>query len=150
MFYTSYLSSNLSFEELSEVVQHFFSGHDEIIRSAEDELSVSSQGFTLRLTKGGNNVAFASEDYATSFDYCLWFEIISSYKDWADDLMRFTNYLLERSAGDYVLEANGDKPILLRQAGELYIDPNIGDGSFPFHLISLPYAEKSLMRQDSC
>ena len=150
MFYTSYLSSHLAFEELAAIVQAPFRDHGIKTQNTDNDFSISSPGFTLRLTKGGNNVVFANEDYATSFDYCLWFEIINSYKDWADDLMLFTNYLLEHLDGDYVLETNGDKPILLRQTGELYIDRNIGDGSFPFHLINLPYSEKSLASQEVC
>ena len=61
--------------------------------------------------------------------------------------MQFTSGVLNSLSGNVVLEANGDNPILLREKGMVYIDKNIGNGSFPFDFLNVTYVERSLIRE---
>jgi len=146
MFYVMYIYYKDPFDKLVRMINNSKRELD-VIKTNEQEILISTDAYTLRITKGGNNVKFASEDYSTEFNYCFWFEIIPSYKQWADDLIKFVDLILEHTKGDLVLESNGDKPILLRKSNDLYIDRNIGDGSFPFNLLKMSFEEKVLQRE---
>lgn len=147
MFYVMYVSSGEPLLKLVSKLKTYFQSNHDVFKESADEFVVSTNAFTLRVTAYGNNVIFASEDYSTKFEFCFWFEIIISCKSWADQLMRFVNSVLLGVEGDVVLESNGDKPILFRRSGKLYIDKNIGDGSFPFEHITVAYEEATLERE---
>ena len=146
MFYRFYLAGSNRMDDLALNLSEYLSGQADIIRG-EDELVTCTESFTLRITQRGTTLQFASEDYGVKFKYCYWFDIIISSGSWAEDLMRLVNHILTKFQDDCVLEANGDKPILQRESGELYIDRNIGDGSFPFDRLVSKYVERKLVRE---
>lgn len=148
MIYVMYMSKKKDFSDLSASFKNYFTGCSALISDENDEeLIVSTDAFTLTVTEEGSGAAHASEDYCANFNFSFWFEVISSYTNWANDLMIFVNFVLANNEGDCVLEANGDKPILLRNIDGLFIDNSLGDGSFPFHLIKADCIEKALVRE---
>lgn len=147
MFYVMYISDSRSLDQLGNIFKRLLQENMSVISESEKEIIISTDGFTLRITVGGDNVVFASEDYLLKFDCCCWFDIVNSYSFWAEELMQFTSGVLNSLSGNVVLEANGDNPILLREKGMVYIDKNIGNGSFPFDFLNVTYVERSLIRE---
>lgn len=142
-----YISDSHSLSQLGSIFKRLLQENMDVLEESDKEIVLSTDAFTLRITVGGNNVVFASEDYLLKFDCCCWFDIINSYSFWAKELMQFTNGVLNSLTGNVVLEANGDTPILLRESGVVYIDRRIGNGSFPFDFIKINYLEKPLVRE---
>ena len=143
MFYNLYFSSECSLPEMETFVRENIMKNSDTILSEETGFSISSDSFTLRFMAGNNHIDFACQDYNLSFSCCFWFDIIVSSQTWAEEIIAISNKVLDSYEGDLVLESNGEKPILLRSENELYVDKNIGDGSFPFNYIKQSYKEKN-------
>ena len=139
-----YFSSKSSFSDISKMCLTFFCNESDIHKKSSKSLVLCRESFTLNITTGGQGVKFASEDYGSQYQHCCWFEIISSHPNWAEELMNFVNFMLAKNGGDCVLQSNGERPVMLKKSGKVYIDNSIGDGSFPFHLIREPYSHKIL------
>jgi len=147
MFFVMYISSQESLEKLVSILKTYFQGESINLKDKDHELIISTAGFTLWVSSGGNKVKFASEDYATQFEFCLWFDIVTSCSDWADRLMKFSNSVLLELESDLVLESYGEKPMLLRKAGRLYVDRNLGDANYPFEHLEVEF-EKTVLRRE--
>lgn len=112
MFCSFYFGGNSEFSEFKKTIIRLLQG-DEIL-DTDDNLTVSSDGFTLSIKEDGHGVVFASEDHGIELKFDFYIDIIVSYANWARELMIFIGKLLNSMNGDCILELN-DKPILLKR-----------------------------------
>lgn len=148
MFYILYAGTNMAIDELKILLEHQLlqepAGRGgSVVRSTEDEFAISFDWATLTVKSGGQGTVFAGEDYGMNLRYSFWFEVLSGQADWAERLMSFTGVLLERLDGDFVMESNGETPIVTRKDGVITVDDRSLKGSepFPFQALGLPYTE---------
>lgn len=151
MFYTFYIGTDRTFDELKENMErHIKNSHvgGEVLRSTEEEFVISFDWATLSIQEGGQALRFASEDYEMELRYRFWFDILPGQGDWAERFMSFTGLVLSQFKGDCVLEANGDTPILLRRDDRIVVDDKKlkGTEGFPFHALDQQYTEGDIER----
>jgi hypothetical protein len=147
MFYVLYVSTDRTLSKVKEFLSTALLG-SKLSSESDSELVFCDDSFTLRVTTGGNNIAFAREDYGCEFNYCLWFEIIPDNSQWANKLIVITDKLMNQLSGELVLESNGEKPFIYQDSSGVFIDSNLGGNeSFPFSLISKDWEEKELNRE---
>lgn len=138
MFGNFYFGGSLEFSELKILVAGLV--QDIEIIETDEKFTVSSDGFTLFVSKGGHGVTFASEDYDLELAYSCYIDIMASYTNWAYELMVLIGQWLDNMDGDCILELN-DKPILLRRKKVITVDDTklSGTAGFPFHGLGLDY-----------
>ncbi|PAD65997.1 hypothetical protein CHH83_26320 [Bacillus sp. 7586-K] len=138
MFCNFYFGGYSDLSELKISVSRLFQDVD--ITETHDNLTVSSNGFTLSIKEGGHGLMFASEDYDIELKFNCYIDIIVSYTNWAYELMVFIGKLLNEIDGDCILELN-DKPILLRKNSLITVDDKKLSGivEFPFYGLGLDY-----------
>jgi len=149
LFYVIYLEFTESLTQLVHQLKEIFTPESEIT-SSDNQTLISADWATLRLSAHGQKIDFAREDYGLPFNICIWVDVISEEKNWSYELMRLTGRILDLCSGACTLEANGEKPILLRNQSGLFIDGNLGGSdSMPFYLLERSWTETSLYRPES-
>lgn len=148
LFYDILLSKNLSFGELEDLMikiatEVFVSGGE--IKEAHREriTSVYNDFMSLTLFRVTKAPEFKSDDY----DLCLGYHISyypasTLFKEWPRFLMRFCDRMLHSVPGDFVLEANGDAPVLERRNNQVYVDTVYFDRGTPFNELTMEYQKK--------
>ncbi|GAA0404314.1 hypothetical protein [Paenibacillus motobuensis] len=138
MFCNFYFGGYSDFSEVKFSVTRLL--QDVEITETDDNLTVSSDGFTLSINEGGHSAMFASEDYDIELKFSCYIDIIVSHTNWAYELMVFIGKLLNNMDGDCILELN-DKPILLRKNNVITVDDKKLSGAveFPFYGLGLDY-----------
>lgn len=138
MFCNFYFGGYSNFSELKISVTRLYQDVD--ITETDDNLTISSDGFTLSIKEGGHGVMFASEDYDIELKFSCYIDIIVSHTNWAYELMVFIGTLLNEIDGDCILELN-DKSILLRKNNVITVDDKKLNGTvdFPFYGLGLVY-----------
>lgn len=138
MFCSFYFGGNSDFSDFKKTIIRLL--QDAVTIDTGDNLTLSSEGFTLSIKEGGHGVMFASEDYGIKVKFSFYIDIIASYSNWAYELMAFIGKLLNCLDGDCIFELN-DKPILLRKDNIVIVDDKklYGTEEFPFHALHLDY-----------
>lgn len=138
MFCSFYFGGSSDFSEFKKTIISLLQGVE--IIETDDNLTLSSNGFTLSIKEGGHRVEFASEDHGIVLKFDFYIDIIVSYSNWAYELMVFIGKLLNSMNGDCIFELN-DKPILLRKDNVVTVDEKKLSGAegFPFHGLGLDY-----------
>lgn len=146
MFFILYFATGTTFNEIKKYLAESIQGAT-LTSNTDDELVLTHDSFTLRLTHNGNSIQFASEDYELALEFCLWIDVISSSKSWADDLIELSNKILNEYEGNLILESNGEKPMLIRNSTGLFVDKKLrSEDKFPLNLLTMNYEDKDLVR----
>lgn len=144
-FHKLYLGNDCDFNELKKVCIEYMSQSNSKVTESDNQLSISSEGFTIFLKEGGNSVKFRSEDYDLSLNYDFYIDINGMYSNWAIELMEFIGKILNNFQGDFVLEANADFPYIMRkkQNGVIIVDDTNLE-SFPFDSLGVEFKKDKL------
>jgi hypothetical protein len=142
-----YLGSNCDFSNLKKSLTDFASVKDFKTVDTHDKITVCSEGLTMFIKEGGNGVTFRSEDYELMFKFEFYIDINSSYPNWAVELMKFAGDILKNFNGDFILEANGDLPYIMRKKEDgIVIVDDSKLGVFPFKSLGMAYKKDKLER----
>jgi hypothetical protein len=146
VFHKLYLGNDYGFSELKKACIDYMSKNNVMVTDTNNnELTISSEGFTMSIKEGGNSVIFRSEDYRLSLKYDFYIDINSSYTNWAVELMEFVGKILKSHNSDFVLEANSDFPYIMRKKEDGIVivdDTKLGD--FPFECLGIEYKKEKL------
>lgn len=149
MFYILYFQYTGKLEALKQLLSNLFTSDTEM-KLSNNELLIITDWATLRFSNHGPRIDFAKEDYGLPFSICAWIDITSNNEIWSSELLKLTDNLLNLFAGACILEANGEKPILLRNQSGLFVDRNLGGSeSMPFELLKDSWTEITLERPDN-
>jgi hypothetical protein len=149
MFYVLYFQFNGTLETLKKQLNDLLSSGTEV-RLTDHEILAISEWATLRFSDRGEKIEFASEDYGLVFNICAWIDITNSYAAWSSKILELVNGILNLSSGPCVLEANGEKPILLRNQDGLFVDCDLGGSEpMPFEILRTSWTEATLKRPDN-
>jgi hypothetical protein len=145
VFHKLYLGNDCDFNELKKACIYYVSKNNVKVTDNNNELAISSEGFTMCIKEGGNSVVFRSEDYRLSLKYDFYIDINTSYADWPIELMEFVGKILKSYNSDFVLEANADFPYIMRKKEDgIVIVDDTKLGVFPFESLGIEYKKDKL------
>ena len=151
MFYDFMLGIDSSFDELKEfiieeIIKKNIINNVKVVVNSEKRLSFISEAFNSSLSAGGQGLIFMSEDYNMNLKYSMDFDIHSEYVRWPEELMIFIGCIIKKYSGEYVLESNGDNPILMSKNGIIIVDDKKLKRitRLPFELLGINYVEGNI------
>ena len=68
-FHKLYLGNDCDFNELKKACLEYMPKSKSKVTESDNQLSISSEAFTIFLKEGGNSVKFRSEDYNLNLNY---------------------------------------------------------------------------------
>lgn len=145
VFHTMYLGSNCDYYNLKKWLADLASVKNFNTVDTNDKITICSEGLIMFVKEGGSGVTFRNQDYGLIFKFEFYIDINSSYHNWAFELMEFAGKILKNFDGDFVLEANGDLPYIMRKRedGIVIIDDS-KLGFFPFESLGIEYKKDKL------
>ncbi|KHD34113.1 hypothetical protein NL50_17925 [Clostridium acetobutylicum] len=151
MLYDFMFGVESTFEEIKEfiikeIIKENVLTNAKVVINSENRLSFISEAFNSSLSAGGQGLLFMSEDYDINLKYGIDFDIHPEYIRWPEDLMTFVGYIIKKYSGEFLLESNGDNPILISKNGIIIVDDKKlkRTKKLPFELLAVDYKEGNI------
>lgn len=151
MFYDFMFGIENSFDELKEfiieeIIKNNILTNSKVVINSEKRFSFISESFNSSLSVGGQGLVFMSEDYNMNLKYSMDFDIHSEFVRWPEELMIFIGCIIKKYSGEFILESNGDMPILMSKNGVVIVDDKKLKRitRLPFELLGVNYTEGNI------
>lgn len=85
-------------------------------------------------------VEYRNQDYMLELGCFLEIQLFQPYPEAARQMLEFSSHILENTSGDFLLESNGDTPVIMRKTGIVFVNEKYTVDGFPLDARNVKYS----------